>query len=91
MRDDVNARIEEWVKWSFVIDKNKPSDITTSEKDWLSVWKSRQLKKYEVTMNDEVRSIDAAERIDQGCNLELTDFIPVWSFAEMPLVLCPDQ
>lgn len=76
-RDDVEGRVEEWVKWSFTLDNNNREfpDLSTPDGAWVSVKKSRWLKKYEVTMKDEVKAVDADHQIDQGCNIELTEIL----------------
>lgn len=93
--DGIAGRIEQWVKWSFVLEKAQPVDLTKPVGSWVTVEKHRQLKKYEVHQNDEVRLVAPDGPVEQGCNLELTALVlngaPWWSigfeaFGEMEAV-----
>ena len=76
LRADVPGRVEEWIKWSFPLAEESSTDAVLAEGDraWLKVTKTRMLRKYEVT-GTEVRVVNGASRVAEGCNLELTTLV----------------
>ncbi len=71
----ISGRIEQWVKWSFVLQDQALPDLTKPTGSWVTVEKTRQLRKYEVTQNGAVNAVDAYVPVAQGCNLELTSLV----------------
>ena len=71
----ISGRIEQWVKWSFGLDKQPLPDVTKPAGSWVMVEKTRQLKKFAVTPEGAVNATDASAQIAQGCNLELTSLV----------------
>lgn len=75
----VEGRVEQWVKWSFVLaEKNDRGeviarpDITAPAGSWLVVEKWRQLRKFEVKVGDNVAAVVVSSFPPEGCNLEIT-------------------
>lgn len=71
----IAGRIEQWVKWSFVLDEQQLPDLTKPTGSWVSVEKVRQLKKFAITPDGTITASDASDRIAQGCNFELTTLV----------------
>jgi hypothetical protein len=83
---NVEGRIEEWVKRGFNPDSGNNGEFSklfTPDGTWISVKKTRRLKKYEVTTKGDVNAVDPAKLIEQGCTFELTEIKvhghPWWS------------
>jgi hypothetical protein len=64
----VSGRVDQWVKWS--IDVPKSADFYKNG-EWIKVKKTRSLRKFSVDKGAP-EEIDAKEKPDAGCNVEVT-------------------
>jgi hypothetical protein len=77
LRADVEGRVEQWVKWSFLLSLQNTNSPNTSllGDAWTVVQKVRRTRKLEVrsaTLVIEVDPNSKPEDVPEGCNLELT-------------------
>jgi hypothetical protein len=78
-RDGIAGRVEQWVKWSFVLTEQdeqgnrfEPPDVSMPPGHWIVVNKQRQLRKFAVGPGDRVEAIAASGWPAEGCQLEIT-------------------
>jgi len=74
---EVEGRIEQWVKWSFLLNPEEANlpDTSPLEDGWIDVQKTRRSRKLAVHSANLVVEIEPkskAKGVPEGCNLELT-------------------
>jgi hypothetical protein len=69
----VAGRLEQWLKWSFPIDKGVGSavELSLEPEFWLEVAKRRWMATYELRPDGLVSVVD--HPVDDGCSVELTE------------------
>jgi hypothetical protein len=77
---EVQGRVEQWVKWSFMLgaeDRNPPN-ISLPVDAWTDVQKKRKSRKFAVYPANYVVEVEPngnPENVPEGCNLEVTELL----------------
>ncbi|MBF1999999.1 MAG: hypothetical protein IGS38_04710 [Synechococcales cyanobacterium M58_A2018_015] len=70
----IKGQVEQWVKWSFPLDgQQSQPNLTLPPGTWITIQKSRQLKRYGVLPDGTVTAMADSETAEQSCTLELTN------------------